>query len=84
MSYQPTPRVLEAVRLMQRVYEHNPVGGNLHVIIDDGNMEDYFLDVDFNENVFNSDPVALYAEMECLDYLKTLTYRERLRAYRLL
>lgn len=33
-------RVRAAVPLIQAVYEHCPVGGNLHIVLDDWNLED--------------------------------------------
>lgn len=39
-----TPKVREAVTLVEAVYEHSCTGGNLHVVLDDNNIEDSSLD----------------------------------------
>ena len=34
------PLIRRAEKLIARVYEHGSVGGNLHIVIDDWNIED--------------------------------------------
>lgn len=40
MSEYPKPTVPEVLPLVRGYYSKNPVGGNLHVVLDDGNVDD--------------------------------------------
>ena len=63
------PAVQNAVVAYRRVYEFSSVGGHLHIVLDDWNLEDEFLDFceqDIDKNQADASPAQLVAEMECL------------------
>jgi hypothetical protein len=69
-----TPAVREAAASIRDVYEWSGVGGNLHVEIDDWNLEDRNFEFDpIAENVHESGPDQLAVERRCWDRLKALT-----------
>lgn len=71
-------KTLAAARAIEEVYEWSSVGGNLHVVLDDWNIE--------NEHVqFCCDEVQkvsgqLEAEKECLTLLAKMNLKERASA----
>jgi hypothetical protein len=69
----------EAVRL---VYEHDCVGGNLHITIDDWNLDDRSLRFcsDRINNKNGNPPAQLAAERACCDVLLRLSPEERASA----
>lgn len=67
-----------AAALIARVYEQNCVGGNLHVQLDDWNIEDEFFD-EFTVHHESSD-AALAVERQCFDLMKSMTLEERASA----
>jgi hypothetical protein len=78
-----TPRVREAAAAIGAVYRHSCIGGNLHVAIDDWNLEDENLDFcasSIRENVHEAGPEQLDAESRCLALLRALTEDERASA----
>ncbi len=78
-----TPDVRKAAAMIKGIYEYNCMGSNLHVVIDDCNYEDYFINScmnGLNENVFGATPEQLAIERECLILLKRLSIKERASA----
>lgn len=71
----PTKEVV--LDLIARVYDHSPVGGNLHVVTDDWNVRDQ--DLTFCQGLIcagghdGTTPDQLKAENECLEALMWLT-----------
>ena len=77
-----SPAIRRAVELMGKVYEFSGVGGNLHIVLDDWNIDDDDLDwceqaVSEGGRYGNHDPEQLAAERECLNALRALTMEER-------
>lgn len=75
-----SPEVRQTVLLVKRVYEFSGVGGNLHVVVDDWNLEDACLDSCekfIKENPNESGPDQIAAETECLNALRRLSEEER-------
>lgn len=76
-------RVLNAAKSMTLVYKHSNGGGNLHVIIDDGNVDcscdpdDWY---DFEQDGKPTGKAQKAAEIKCLRLLSVLDYNERLAA----
>jgi hypothetical protein len=67
--------VREAAAAVAEVYRHSCVGGNLHIALDDWNIEDGNLDScasSIRENVHEGDPEQLEAESRCLALLRAL------------
>jgi hypothetical protein len=78
-----TPAVREAARLAEVVYEHSCVGGNLHITLDDWNVEDSSLEFcrgSIRDNVNEGDAEQLAAELACLEAFAKLTVEERYSA----
>ena len=65
-----------AVSLIREVYRHNAVGGNLHVVLDDWNIDDDVLE---RAPSYFSDSV-LPVERECLAVLQGMTLEQRATA----
>jgi hypothetical protein len=67
------------VRSIKDVYDHSTVGGNLHCIVDDWNLEDSFFE---RYEVFNDDTTLSQLEDEfvCFGLLKKLSVKERASA----
>jgi hypothetical protein len=75
--------VREAAASIAKVYEFSCVGGNLHIAIEDWNIEDDNLDFcakSIRENVDEAGPEQLDAEARCLGLLRALTEDERASA----
>lgn len=74
-------RTIKAANLADEVYKHNCVGGNLHIVLDDWNIEDENIDWCINhiktQPNDDSTPEQLKAEMKCAEYLRGLTIEER-------
>lgn len=75
--------VLRAAKLIEQVYEFSCVGGNLHIVLDDWNIEDN--NVEFciraiTENKFNNTPEQLAIENECALLLRGMRMEERCSA----
>jgi hypothetical protein len=74
-----TPATLEAAKLIEEVFEWSSGGGNLHIVIDDWNLDDDSLDFCDTE-IRTDDPSCdekLEAERKCLDALRKMTLEER-------
>lgn len=73
-------RVREAAALIENIFDnYSPVGGNLHVQIDDMNLEDQFFE-GFENWCRDVQPGQLEAEQKCFEALKSLTLQERCSA----
>jgi hypothetical protein len=73
-------KIERAVRKIARVYDFDMMGGNLHVLIDDENLDDDCLEwgaTAIAENLAKGSQDQIRAEQECLAALKDLTERER-------
>lgn len=73
-------RVKKAVELITDVYEFSSVGGNLHCELDDYNLNDAFLEGEFNPYNEDVSEAQLSFEMACFEHLKTMTEEERYSA----
>jgi hypothetical protein len=73
-----TPAIRAARDLIQRVYDFNDVGGGLHVVVDDWNIEDD--DLVKRYAAPDDGPEQVVAEEECLAALRALTQPERASA----
>lgn len=77
-------RVRATSQAIGKVYEFSAVGGNLHIAIDDWNIEDDDLDFCANSiatnTVHRADVAQLAAERACLELLRGLTKEERVSA----
>lgn len=73
--------MLNLTELLDKIYEYCPMGGNLHVAIDDGNLG--YDDLEFCEweiernDVWESPPDLRDLERQCLAILKGMTEDER-------
>src|ERR1700746_3101493 len=71
-------KLIEARKLINRVYLFDFGGGNLHGLIRDYNLDDcYFARL---ENWLEVSEAQFAAEQACFDYLKALPYSLRIRA----
>lgn len=69
-----TPDVKSAAEKVDAVYEESAVGGNLHIVIDDWNIEDDALDW-CRENT-----EMTTAEIACYEALRPISYARRASA----
>lgn len=72
-------RTEAAAVLVRDVYEHSPVGGNLHVIADDWNIEDEHFERGLDCSP-GTTPRQHECEKRCFDALKAMTLDERASA----
>lgn len=89
-QYGPTAQdvnddVTRAARLIDRVYEHNNVGGNAHVVLDDWNLEDGHIEWCLqhslsDDRTWEGPTELLLAEREALRALQPLSLRQRAAA----
>lgn len=76
-------KVKKAVRLIEKVYKYNGAGGNLHVVLDDWNIEDCHVFTDFNDKYIeeHKESEGQYkAEKECIAQLRLMNEKERASA----
>jgi len=78
--------IIQAARAIAEVYRWNEVGGNLHIVIDDMNVEDHWLascrqSIEKNESGGQQGQVK--AELACLAVMQPLTESERIKAIEL-
>jgi len=74
-------RVRAVQPLIEAVYNFSCAGGNLHIALDDNNLDDGNLEFCSRRIDGASDPVdQLAAERACCDALMTMTYEERVSA----
>ncbi len=78
-----TPLVLEAQPLIRAVYDWHLAGGNLHIVLDDWNLEDANLDF-CEKQVRTPDPDVppeqIEAETKCLAVFRKMSEDERASA----
>lgn len=78
-----SPKIREAARLIDGIYEFSGVGGNAHIVVDDFNLGDdsiqYCLD-HLGENFHEAGKEQLDYEKKALLALKELTLEERASA----
>jgi hypothetical protein len=75
--------VREAARAIAAVYDFSCVGGDLHIVIDDWNLEDDNLEWcagEIDKNEFHASTEQLASERLCLDLLRPLSEDERASA----
>lgn len=73
-------KVRECIKLIDEVYNHNAVGGGLHVVLDDFNVDgDMQWESEWVETHRDS-PEQYEAERACCDLLMTMTEAERMSA----
>jgi len=68
--------VVQAVPLIEKVYEHSSVGGNLHCQLDDDNLSDEF----FDEFKIFDELTTKEQELDeriCFEFLKQMSEDER-------
>lgn len=70
-----TPEVRAAAVLVARVYEFSGVGGGVHCVVEDWNIEDEFLDGRYSRP--DDPPEQVLIENELLAALRTMTLAER-------
>jgi hypothetical protein len=73
----------EAREAAERVFSFDVMGGNLHVAIDDLNLDDdtlAFCELQLESNEAGACPDQIEAERECLEVLRVLTMNERVEA----
>lgn len=72
-------KIRDAVKLIEEVYFYNGAGGNLHVQLDDWNIENEFFE---NYKLFDASicDEQKDAEIKCFNALKLLTLEERASA----
>ena len=63
---------------IQSVYNEHCTGGNLHIAIDDWNLEDHYLE--WIENEWAIEHPLTIAERNCLEKLKVMNIKERFSA----
>lgn len=73
-----TAATLRGAALADRVYEFSCVGGNLHIMLDDWNIDDEFFE-DAEMKIWHHDasPEQIEAERTCYAALKSLPLDER-------
>lgn len=71
--------VKKVVRLIYTVYEHDPVGNPLHVVLDDWNLEDEFIEV-YEPAVDGLPKECVDAARELVPLLLSMSLDERLSA----
>ncbi len=71
--------VLEAVHLINSIYEFSTVGGNLHIQLDDWNIDDEYWE-EFKPFREDSIEHELKIERKCFDMMKDMSLEERASA----
>jgi len=69
----------EAIQAISDVYKQNPSGGNLHIVIDDWNLENDHIRFCRDKAPSPNDPLT-YAEQRCASVLLEMTESERAAA----
>ena len=64
--------------LVDRYYQDHPVGGSLHIVLDDGNIEDDDIEFSINHARGEDDPIGELIGLLMLQLSKT----QRLKVYR--
>lgn len=71
---------LKAAELIGKIYEGSIVGGNVHIITDDKNVEDHWVAcclIDAYENTNEQDSSSNHAEIEYLKLIFDMSIQER-------
>lgn len=68
-----------AVGLIKEIYQYDGAGNPLHVVLDDWNIDDEFLEV-YEPAVADTAPEAVSAARELVPVLQRLSYDERAAA----
>lgn len=76
-AYHDSPAIREAVRWIEALYEESCVGGALHIVVDDMNLEDEHLEYDPVPDLGR--PLTA-VERGCREALRRLTVPERASA----
>lgn len=71
--------VADCVEAIGRVYRHSAVGGGLHVVLDDENLDDCFLHR-YTERDDKLSPAQIADEEVCLALLKRMSMTQRKKA----
>lgn len=75
------PALKEAMRLVKAIYEYGPTGSNCHIVLDDGNLEDYWIEQTLEryipDNIHESTPEQQALETACMKQLLTLSIADR-------
>lgn len=81
-----SPATRAAAKLIDKVYEFSGVGGNLHCVLDDGNVEDgdlaYAL-AQIKKGDWRYSHEMYETELACHAALASLTFEERVSAIRI-
>lgn len=73
--------VKKSVGLIKKIYEHEPVGNPLHVVLDDWNLEDCFIEVPGDDRFLASvEQEAVVAARELVPVFLNLSLEERYSA----
>lgn len=73
--------VKKSVGLIKTIYEHEPVGNPLHVVLDDWNLEDCFINDDWSDEWLSTvDKEAVSAARELIPVFLKLSLEERYSA----
>lgn len=80
-----TPAVRAVQALIEAVYAHSCVGGNLHIALDDNNLEDHHLafcaaQIASGGYPGRDTPEQLAADDACCKALQAMSYEERVSA----
>ena len=70
---------ISAAKLIERVYSFSEVGGNLHIHLEDWNIEDEYFD-EFVVYRIEASKDQIMHEKECFSMLKAMTLLERVSA----
>jgi len=70
---------ISAAKLIERVYSFSEVGGNLHIHLEDWNIEDEYFE-EFVVYRIEASEYQISAEKECFSMLKAMTLKERASA----
>ena len=76
-------KTTKAATMIKQVYEYNPVGSNLHIVLDDWNLEDNHVKECLNwigENVHKSTPEQIEIEKELANMMLAMNMAERASA----
>lgn len=67
-----SPETTHALKLIEKVYAFSPTGGNLHLQLDDDNLEDAFF-ASFEPFIDDAPAEQLRVEQECFQLLASMS-----------
>lgn len=77
-------KVLEVVGLIKKIYEYSSTGGNLHIVLDDWNIDlksiDWCLKNALKLNIHEAGLEELELERKCATLLRSMPLKERASA----